>query len=113
MKISTGFAISLKDHEAYTFGYSTECGTFTILWKFISETFSKISGVVHILVFVHELKFTVACPKDFSCLNEGTCIDGSCSCANGFVGYSCEQGKAIETHLIINIYYTYVSTWSF
>ena len=31
MKISTGFAISLKDHEAYTFGYSTECGTFTIL----------------------------------------------------------------------------------
>ena len=66
---------------------------------------SKISGVVHILVFVHELKFTVACPKDFSCLNEGTCIDGSCSCANGFVGYSCEQGKAIETHLIINIYF--------
>ena len=32
-----------------------------------------------------------ACPKDFSCLNEGACMDGSCFCADGFVGRSCEQ----------------------
>ena len=29
-KMTDGVAITLKDHGAYTFGYSTECGTFII-----------------------------------------------------------------------------------
>ena len=28
MKMTDGVAITLKNHGAYTFGYSTECGTF-------------------------------------------------------------------------------------
>ena len=37
-KMTDGVAITLKDHGAYAFGYSSECGTFIIQPNFIPET---------------------------------------------------------------------------
>ena len=46
-KMTDGVAITLKDHGAYTFGYSTECGTFIIQPNFIpepSKSYFNLSG---------------------------------------------------------------------
>jgi len=40
--------------------------------------------------------------KDLSCLNDGTCINGKCACADGYEGESCaveERSKLIGTYV--------------
>ena len=42
----------------------------------------------------------VACPADFSCLNEGTCANGRCSCPSGYFGFKCHKRNKRKAILI-------------
>ena len=46
------------------------------------------------------LFFGIVCPTDFSCLNEGTCEDGSCSCPPGYDGLKCQTRKDLNMYSI-------------
>ena len=45
-------------------------------------------------------KYGADCAQDCPCLNNGTCdrFTGSCSCAAGFYGHSCQHGELSCTH---------------
>ena len=50
----------------------------------------------------------LACPTDFSCLNGGTCLDGSCSCTYEFAGSECEKSRTTNMHFILCTIYCHI-----
>ena len=55
----------------------------------------------------HLLFCFLACPDHFSCLNGGTCIDGTCSCPSGFSGLKCHIGNDLNMRIRL-IHYNHV-----